>query len=151
MRACLARMQIFGWLAVAFTVAAVRSGDGRHMAVLSTDQKSGAILWTMVGFFPSILSITVPKFAVVSLLIRLLNPSRWHRIFLWSMITISGLGLCGCMVILWSQCTPTRSQWDLSIPKSEVTCWDVWILIHYSETASCKSHVQVDSCYFGMK
>ncbi|KFY39476.1 hypothetical protein V494_03967 [Pseudogymnoascus sp. VKM F-4513 (FW-928)] len=127
---------IFGWLAVAFTIAAVRSGDGRHMTVLSTDQKSGAILWTMVGFFPSILSITVPKFAVVSLLIRLLNPSRWHCIFLWCLVTISGLGLCGCMVILWSQCTPTRSQWDFSIPKSEVTCWDIWILIHYSETAS---------------
>jgi hypothetical protein len=88
----------------------------------------------MVGFFPSILSISIPKFAVVSLLIRLLNPTRAHRIFLWVMVTVSGLILCGCMVILWAQCTPTRAQWDFSI--TEKKCWDIWILINYSRCAS---------------
>src|SRR5689334_6636703 len=88
----------------------------------------------MIGFFPSILSISIPKFGVVILLIKLLNPSRAHQIFLWVVVTVSGLCLCGCMVILWSQCTPVRAQWDFSI--KEKTCWDVWILINYSRVAA---------------
>ncbi|KAJ1330919.1 hypothetical protein MN608_04375 [Microdochium nivale] len=125
---------VFGWLAVGFSIAAVLSGDGRHMAALTLDQISGAIMWTMIGFCPSILSISIPKFAVVTLLIKLLNPSRAHQIFLWMIVTLSGLCLCGCVVILYSQCTPTRSMWDFSI--TEKSCWDPWILINFSRFAA---------------
>ncbi|KXJ96170.1 hypothetical protein Micbo1qcDRAFT_201487 [Microdochium bolleyi] len=121
---------VFGWLAVGFSIAAVLSGDGRHITALTPDHISGAIMWTMIGFIPSILSISVPKFAVVTLLVKLLNPTRAHQIFLWAIVTLSGLGLCGCMVILYAQCRPARSMWDFSV--TDKSCWNIWILINYS-------------------
>jgi len=97
--------------------------------MLSLEQKSGAILWTMVGFLPGVISFGLPKFAVVALLTHLLNASRRHTIFLWSMTTLCMFSLLGCIVILFAQCTPSRSQWDFSVKGQ---CWNPWILVHYS-------------------
>jgi hypothetical protein len=36
--------QVMGWCSVAFSTLAVKSGNGRHFDLLTTDQKSGAIL-----------------------------------------------------------------------------------------------------------
>ncbi|KAB5522977.1 integral membrane protein [Coniochaeta sp. 2T2.1] len=129
---------ICGWLAVGFSCAAVNSGNGKHFSVLSLDEKSGAILWTMVGFLPGVMSFGLPKFAVVALLTRILNASRTHTIFLWTMTTLCMASLVGCIVILFAQCTPSRSQWDSSVKGH---CWDRWILVHYSMYAGAFSAV----------
>lgn len=112
-----------------FACAAVASGDGRHLDTLSMHQLSGAILWTMVGFLPGILSFALPKFAAVALLTRLLNASRAHTIFLWALTTWCCVSLMGCIVILFAQCTPSRSQWDFNVKGK---CWDPWILVYYA-------------------
>lgn len=83
----------------------------------------------MVGFLPGILSFALPKFAVVALLTRIMNTSRIHRIFLWTMTSLCLLSLLGCIIILFAQCTPAKSQWDFSIKGK---CWDPWVLVHYS-------------------
>lgn len=129
-------VQICCWLAVGFSCAAVASGNGKHFAILTLDQKAGAILWTMVGFLPGILSFALPKFAVVALLTRLLNASKAHTVFLWCLTSLCCISLMGCIVILFAQCTPARSQWDFSV-KQEY-CWDHWILVHYSMYAGSK-------------
>ncbi|KAI4618412.1 hypothetical protein J4E80_005010 [Alternaria sp. BMP 0032] len=67
------------------TIAAVQAGNGRHFSVLTDEQRSGAILYTLAGFPPGIFSFGIPKLAVVALLTRITNPSRKHRIFLWAM------------------------------------------------------------------
>ncbi|KAK4233520.1 hypothetical protein C8A03DRAFT_19421 [Achaetomium macrosporum] len=121
---------IMGWASVAFSVMAVQSGNGKHFAILTTEQKSGAILWTMVGFCPGILSFGIPKLAVVALLSRLMNPSRIHKIFLWSLATVCLLSLLGCVVVLFGRCTPARSLWDFDVVPEG--CFDVWILVNYA-------------------
>ncbi|KAI2618195.1 hypothetical protein GGR54DRAFT_606409 [Hypoxylon sp. NC1633] len=121
---------ICGWLAVAFSIAAVASGNGKHMGTLSLDQISGAVLWTMVGFIPGVYSFGFPKLAAIALLTKLLNPSSTHRTFLWCLGITCQLALTGCIAILFGQCAPSKAQWDFSI--TEKTCISPYILVNYS-------------------
>ncbi|XDG01720.1 hypothetical protein ABKA04_001335 [Annulohypoxylon sp. FPYF3050] len=124
---------IFGWMVVAFSIVSVQSGNGSHIDTLNPQQISGAVLWTMVGFVPGVLSFSVPKLAAIYLLTGLLEPSKWHRRFLWTMGISCVIFLLGCVAILFGQCTPSRAQWDLTI--TEKTCISPWILVNYSEFA----------------
>jgi hypothetical protein len=121
--------QLCGYIALGLTIAAVKSGNGRHFANLTDEQRSGAILYTLAGFCPGILSFAIPKLAVVALLVQITNPSRKHRIFLWCMTIGCLLVLFGCVIIIFAQCNPSRSQWDFSV---KGTCWSIWILIDYA-------------------
>ncbi|KAK3386835.1 hypothetical protein B0H63DRAFT_468466 [Podospora didyma] len=121
------------WTCVGISLEAVRWGNGRHFDTLNLDQMQNAVKWTIFGFPAGIMSFSLPKFAVVALLTRLLNPSRMHRIFLWSMVGLCQIVLGGCIVILFAQCTPSASQWDFSITGAK--CWDKWLLVKYSMVA----------------
>ncbi|KAK2770912.1 integral membrane protein [Colletotrichum kahawae] len=76
---------ICGWVNVGTAIAAVAHGNGRHFDILDTEQKQGAILWTIAGFPAGVMSFGLPKLAVVALLTRIMNPSKGHKIFLWAM------------------------------------------------------------------
>lgn len=118
------------------TIASVYHGFGRHFDVLPLDGKQQMIKWAFFSFTPSILAFTIPKFAVVTLLTRLLNPARWHRVFLWVLVSTCQVAILGCAVILFAQCTPSRAQWDFSI--TNVKCWSPWLLVRYSMVAGCE-------------
>jgi hypothetical protein len=120
-------------------IAGVRAGNGRHFVLLTDEQKGKAILFTISGFCPGIFSFGIPKLAVVALLTRITNPSRKHKIFLWAMTGGCLLILFGCVIILFAQCTPARSQWDFSV---KGTCWSPWILIYYAIVAGSRSPSQ---------
>ncbi|KAK1638742.1 hypothetical protein BDP81DRAFT_479826 [Colletotrichum phormii] len=68
--------QFCGYISTALSTIAVTYGNGRHMSILSTEQQEGAILWTTAAFCPGVISFGLPKLAVVSLLVRLMNPDR---------------------------------------------------------------------------
>ena len=85
---------------------------------------------------PGILSFATPKLAVVALLVRVLNPSKRHRIFLWTATVLCWASLNVCVPLLLTSCDPAVSLWDLSVPK--IKCRDPWILIHYSMYAGCE-------------
>ncbi|SPO07027.1 related to integral membrane protein PTH11 [Cephalotrichum gorgonifer] len=118
-----------GWGAVTFGIKAAQAGNGKHFLVLENSQKSEAILWTIVGFCPGVMSFGLPKLAAVHLLTRLMNPGRTHKIFLWFLGIVANLSLLGCVVILFAQCKPVESQWDFSI---QGKCIDKWVLVHYA-------------------
>ncbi|KAH0421064.1 hypothetical protein CcaCcLH18_13633 [Colletotrichum camelliae] len=73
---------LLSYVTVGLEIWAVYSGNGRHVGTLSKEQQSAAVLSTISGFPPNVLAYTVPKFAVVALLVRILNPGRMHRIVL---------------------------------------------------------------------
>ncbi|KAK6211633.1 integral membrane protein [Colletotrichum tabaci] len=118
-----------GWINVRTAIAAVSYGNGRHFDVLTLEQKSGAILWTIAGFAPGVMSFGLPKIAVVALLTRIMNPSRWHALFQWCLSIFCLVNFLGCVIILFAQCQPSHSQWDFSVEK---TCWDKWILVYFA-------------------
>ncbi|KAH9233418.1 hypothetical protein K456DRAFT_1725476 [Colletotrichum gloeosporioides 23] len=90
-------------------------GNGKHMKLLSDEQKQGAILWTTAAFCPGIMSFGLPKLAVISLLTRLMNPGRYHKWFLWWMGIWCQLTLFVTAGLLLGRCTPARSLWDFSV------------------------------------
>ncbi|KAF2453059.1 hypothetical protein BDY21DRAFT_388291 [Lineolata rhizophorae] len=121
---------IFGYVNLGLSSAAVANGNGRHFQLLTTEQQENTIMFTIAGFCPGIFSFAVPKLAVVSLLTKVMNPSKLHRIWLWFMTSMCALILFGCVIILYAQCTPSRSQWDFSI--TDKTCWSPWVLVDYA-------------------
>ncbi|KAK1673887.1 integral membrane protein [Colletotrichum godetiae] len=120
--------QFCGYISTALSTIAVTYGNGRHMSLLSTEQQQGAILWTTAAFCPGIMSFGLPKLAVVSLLVRLMNPDRYHKWFLWWLGIWCQLTLFVTAGLLLGRCMPARSLWDFSV---EGTCFDVSILVAY--------------------
>ncbi|KAM0689331.1 hypothetical protein Q7P36_011408 [Cladosporium allicinum] len=116
--------------------AAAASGSGRHFDTLSLEDKQNVIKYTMAAFCPGVLSFAIPKLAVVALLTKLLNPSPAHRILLWCSTSVTAIVIFGCVIILYAQCTPSRSQWDFSV---EGECWSPWTLVNYSIFAGALS------------
>jgi hypothetical protein len=106
------------------------------MATLTDTQIRGAILWTIVGFWPGILSFATPKIAVVALLIRILNPGVPHRIFLWISTLLCWASLNVCIPVLLTSCDPAKGLWDVQITKKSYR--SPWILIYYSMYTGCK-------------
>ncbi|KAK1505117.1 integral membrane protein [Colletotrichum abscissum] len=117
-----------GYISTALSTIAVTYGNGRHMSLLSTEQQQGAILWTTAAFCPGIMSFGLPKLAVVSLLVRLMNPDRYHKWFLWWLGIWCQLTLFVTAGLLLGRCMPARSLWDFSV---KGTCFDVNILVAY--------------------
>ncbi|EXF74539.1 integral membrane protein [Colletotrichum fioriniae PJ7] len=93
--------QFCGYISTALSTIAVTYGNGRHMSLLSIEQQEGAILWTTAAFCPGIMSFGLPKLAVVSLLVRLMNPGRYHK---WSLWDFSVKGTCFDVNILVAYC-----------------------------------------------
>ncbi|KXH69117.1 integral membrane protein [Colletotrichum salicis] len=119
---------LLSYATVALEIWAIRCGNGRHADTLSQNQQSAAILSTISGFPPNVLAYTVPKFAVVALLVRILNPGKKHQVMLWCMATGCLVLVSLCIIILFAQCTPTRAQWEFTV--TEKSCWSPWILVN---------------------
>lgn len=123
--------QVAAYLAAAFTTVAVDLGNGRHFNLLTKHQQERVIFWTVIAFCPSILSFALPKLAVVALLTRLLNPSRFHKWFLWGMGVFCLLTLLATIGTLVGQCLPPESQWNFDIegkcaPKEDIIKYSLY-------------------------
>ncbi|KAI1259140.1 integral membrane protein [Xylariaceae sp. FL1019] len=120
---------VFSYLSTALSTVSVSSGDGKHFAILTTQQQQASILWTTAGFCPGVFSFGLPKLAVVVLLTRLLNPGRLHAAFLWFLGITTILVLAATVGVLVGRCQPAQAQWDFSI--KEKTCFSTTTLASY--------------------
>ena len=77
---------------------------------------------------PGVTSFTIPKFAVIILLAKILSPGRWHKMFMWVISILYLLMSAGMLVINFAQCTPAAAQWG----GAEGTCWDQRITVDYA-------------------
>ncbi|KAG6362815.1 hypothetical protein INS49_007909 [Diaporthe citri] len=93
---------MFGWAGAAFAVAAVQCGLGKHIATLDFEEAQYAVLWSMIGFCLTLLSISLPKVAVVALLVRLMSPSNALPYLLWSLAGLCFLVLLGHIPTVWT-------------------------------------------------
>ena len=107
---------------------AVEYGAGRHVSALRPDQIQHAIFYTMVTSCPGIMAFTIPKFAVVILLARLLNPGRWHRLAMWVVSVVYFLSSVVTIVLVWVQCTPAAAQWG----GAKGRCWHPRVMFLYT-------------------
>ncbi|KAK0713684.1 hypothetical protein B0T26DRAFT_651128 [Lasiosphaeria miniovina] len=106
---------ISSWVAIGMSVEGAKWGNGRHFDGLTLEEKSNAILLVSASFIPAIMSFAVPKFAVVALLCRLLNPARWHRILLWCLSSLVLVIIIIGPLLHFTTCKPARALWDFTV------------------------------------
>lgn len=99
--------------------AAAHHGAGQHVSSLSPAEASKATYFTLVAFVPGLFSITVPKFAVVILLAKILNTGDVHRRIMWVISVVYFLIMLGMVIINFAQCVPAATQWG----GAEGKCW----------------------------
>ncbi|KAK0745694.1 hypothetical protein B0T18DRAFT_428801 [Schizothecium vesticola] len=126
---------VLGFWYLAMAGAAVHYGGGRHMGSLSPTQATNVIKITVISFVPGVTSFVVPKFAVVILLAKLLNPSRIHIYIMWIICVIYSLLIVGMLTINFAQCTPAAAAWG----GAEGVCWDRQITVNYALTVGIMS------------
>jgi hypothetical protein len=106
----------------------VSYGAGRHIVALSPEDASRAILFSAISSVPGILCFTIPKFAVIILLARLLSPGRWHKLAMWVVSIIYFLMSAVCIVLVFAQCRPVQAQWGAAIGR----CWKPHVMFTYT-------------------
>ncbi|EED19713.1 conserved hypothetical protein [Talaromyces stipitatus ATCC 10500] len=121
---------IFGLVYLGITTANVVVGYGRHADALDLPHLEKAILLNTIGFVFGILSFTIPKIAVAIMLTRILNPSKFHKYFIFSLVGFTASVAIVCILLLMTECDPPAAQWDKSIKNA--TCRDIWILIDFA-------------------
>lgn len=109
-------------------VVAVHAGNGRHTYYLGPEQTSDAIKWNTIAFIPGIMSFSIPKLGVAVLLVRLLNPSKFQKYFIYCLSAGVVLGSTISVILLWRQCDPPRIAWD---PNVKGKCWKPSITINF--------------------
>lgn len=110
---------------IALTAVAISYGGGKHSISLEPYEISQAILFVLIAFIPGLLSFTIPKFAVVILLSKILNPGPMHRTIMWIVSIAYGLLVVVTLIINFAQCSPAATQWG----KAQGTCWDRRIIV----------------------
>lgn len=104
---------------------------------LEPEDLSRSVLLINVAFVPGALSFTIPKFAVVILLTKILDPGPLHRRILLVISVGYGLSVVGLLVVNFVQCSPPAVQWG----KAEGTCWSRQVITIYSlvVTGTCEA------------
>ncbi|KAK7943880.1 uncharacterized protein PG986_012993 [Apiospora aurea] len=64
---------------------AVDYGLGRHVGTVSQEDQIAVVKWIYLASCPSVMSLAIPKLAVITLLTRLLVPGKIHQWILWSL------------------------------------------------------------------
>lgn len=112
---------------------AVSHGFGQHVDNLTVEQRSQAMMWSIIGYTPGLLSLSLPKPAVVALLTKALNPSVWHKRILWSIAILCVTNLVPYITLYYAQCRPVQAVWD---PSVSGTCLSKSVLIGYATYSS---------------
>lgn len=101
----------------------------------------------MIGLIPGVLSLALPKFAVVNLLVKILCPSPRHIRLLWSLVIANLVLMLGAFGIRFSECDPPEAQFTLYAPAK---CRSSTAIIVYSVVAGCKCALILESDVRGL-
>ena len=70
--------------------------------------------------------------AVISLLCRMLNPSRTQKAIMYGLGILLVINAFVCFGMLFGRCKPFRAVWDVTIPDDKKVCWSFWHIIGYA-------------------
>lgn len=103
-------------------------GVGKHYATLSDANKVAALHWNVVLNALTPWICTLPKFAIIMTLRRILNYGTKTTILFWGLALSSQATVLAQMIWGLVQCQPMAFQWDKSIQGG--TCADPNIYIY---------------------
>ncbi|KAL6864534.1 hypothetical protein J3F83DRAFT_140838 [Trichoderma novae-zelandiae] len=109
-------------------------GLGRREKTLSPEQLKEAIKWNAIINAVVIWSFSLPKFAIIAILKRILNYGAKTMAAFLAMAIVSQGGILAVSVWWFAQCQPMAHQWD---PAVEGTCasGDVLTKLAFATTA----------------
>lgn len=118
------------------TTVNVSLGYGSHAAVVQQNGGQGllekVLLINFADFALGIMSFTTPKLAVAFLLIRIMNPGRFHRMWLWFLTGLVFVASTICIIVLFTMCDPPKAMWKVHLMVTGATCRPIHILIGYA-------------------
>ncbi|KAL6877761.1 hypothetical protein HDV57DRAFT_132903 [Trichoderma longibrachiatum] len=100
-------------------------GLGRRERTLAAEQLKQAIKWNAIINAVVIWSFSLPKFAIIAILKRILNYGAKTMAAFLAMAVVSQGGILAVSVWWFVQCRPVAHQWD---PEVEGTCASVGIM-----------------------
>lgn len=124
--ACLAVLLLF---CILLSIA-TQYGIGQHYATLSASNQVQALKWNAVLSAITPWICTLPKFAIITTLTRILNYGTRTTVLFWGLAVTSQATVLGLMIWGLVQCTPTAFQWDKSIAGGR--CADPEIYVRYA-------------------
>ena len=90
------------------------------------------LLINYVDFALGIMSFTTPKLAVAALLNRIMNPTLFHRIWLWILTGSVFVASSICIIVLFTMCDPPQALWKVRLMSEGATCRPTKILVGYA-------------------
>ncbi|KAJ4385727.1 hypothetical protein N0V93_010157 [Gnomoniopsis smithogilvyi] len=90
-------------------------GTGEHFASLSALDQVQSLKWSAILLAVTPWICTLPKFAIITTLSRILNYGTKTKIAFWGLALSSQAMVLGLMIWGLVQCSPTPFQWDKSI------------------------------------
>lgn len=112
-------------ISCAFASIGINYGLGQHEHTLDEWNLKEAIKWNVIINAVLIWSFSLPKFAIVAILKRILDYGTKTTILFWGLALTSQACFLATSVWWFAQCTPVAYQWDKSI---EGTCASTSIL-----------------------
>ena len=100
-------------------------GLGRHEDTLETAEVVEALKWNVIISSILIWSFSLPKFAIIAILKRILNYGRKTTILFWALAISSQACILTTSVWWFVQCKPVEYGWNRSI---EGTCSPISVL-----------------------
>ncbi|KAH6886867.1 hypothetical protein B0T10DRAFT_75666 [Thelonectria olida] len=111
-------------------------GLGRHMETLSPQDRVMALKYNVIISSILIWVFSLPKFAIISILKRILDYGLKTTILFWGLALTSQATILATSVWWFKQCDPVEYGWDKSI---KGTCADVSILADLGYLSSAYS------------
>ncbi|KAL2862681.1 uncharacterized protein BJX67DRAFT_385380 [Aspergillus lucknowensis] len=111
-------------------------GYGKHTPVIMQD--GGIELLTKIliinyaDFALGIMSFATPKLAIAALLNRVMNPGRFHRVWLWCLTGLVFVASSICIVVLFTMCNPPEALWKVDLIAAAATCRPQLVLVGYA-------------------
>lgn len=118
------------------TTVNVHLGYGSHAAVVK--QNGGQSLLEevlLINFFDfalGIMAFATPKLAIASLLNRIMNPGKFHRVWLWVLTGLVFVASSICIIVLFTMCDPPKAMWQIHLMATGATCRPIEILVGYA-------------------
>lgn len=113
-------------------------GLGRHAETLTADQRKQALMWNVVINAVTVWSFSMPKFAIIAVLKRILNYGRKTAILFWTLALSCQAQTIAISIWWFKQCSPVEYQWDKSI---EGSCSPVSVISNWGYFFSAQSAV----------
>ncbi|KAG5912884.1 hypothetical protein E4U53_005109, partial [Claviceps sorghi] len=111
-------------------------GLGQHAATLDPAQFVRANRWNVIISSVLIWSFSLPKFAMVAILKRILNYGIVTSVAFWSLALSSQACILATSVWWWAQCQPVERGWDRAV---EGTCAPISVLANLGYFTSAYS------------